>query len=218
MSNDPTDSSGAAPGGDYDRWLERHSDELARTWKSRFVTSSGIDIKPVYVPSDLMEKGWRYDKDCGLPGEPPWTRGFTAGGYREHLWEIEMYAGFGSAEEANKRYHYLLDHGSTGGVSIALDLPTQIGLDPDHPLAMDEVGQVGVALSSLQDVETIFAGIPLARAGHVFSTANSIGPIAIAWFLALVERRGGSPSDFTLQIQNDSIKEYVPRGTQFLPT
>jgi methylmalonyl-CoA mutase N-terminal domain/subunit len=217
MSSDPTGKSDATPPTDYDRWLAKHAEGLARTWKPRFITSSGIEIKPVYVPSDLAAKGWRYETDCGLPGEPPWTRGFTAGGYREHLWEIEMYAGFGSAEEANKRYHYLLDHGSTGGVSIALDLPTQIGLDPDHPLAMDEVGQVGVALSSLKDVETIFDGIPLARAGHVFSTANSIGPIAVAWFLALVERRGGRPADFTLQIQNDSIKEYVARGTQFLP-
>lgn len=217
MSKDFTDQPEPAFNSDYDRWLERHADELARTWKPRFATSSGINIKPVYVPSDLEAMGWNYDKDCGLPGDPPWTRGFTAGGYREHLWEIEMYAGFGSAEEANQRYHYLLDHGSTGGVSIALDLPTQIGLDPDDPLAQDEVGQVGVALSSLQDVETIFDGIPLARAGHVFSTANAIGPIAIAWFLALVERRGASPSEFTLQIQNDSIKEYIARGTQFLP-
>lgn len=201
----------------YDAWLKRHADVLARTWKPRFQTSSGIEIKPVYGPSDLHQKGWSYEQDCGLPGERPWTRGFSAGGYRAHLWEIEMYAGFGSAEEANQRYRYLLDHGSTGGVSIALDLPTQIGLDPDHPMARDEVGQVGVALTSLQDVETIFDGIPLEQAGHVFSTANSIGPIAIAWFLALVERKGARASDFTLQIQNDSIKEYVARGTQFLP-
>ncbi len=217
MSKHPEKEGNPNSGLESARWDERHAEELGRTWKARFVTSSGIDIKPVYAPSDLEAKGWTYDADCGMPGDPPWTRGFSAGGYREHLWEIEMYAGFGSAEEANKRYHYLLDNGSTGGVSIALDLPTQIGLDPDHPLARDEVGQVGVALSSLQDVETIFDGIPLARAGHVFSTANSIGPIAIAWFLALVEKKGGSPADFTLQIQNDSIKEYVARGTQFLP-
>jgi methylmalonyl-CoA mutase, N-terminal domain len=201
----------------YDDWLAEHAEELGDTWKPRFQTSSGIDIKPVYTPLDLEEKGWTSEKDCGLPGERPWTRGFTAGGYRKHLWEIEMYAGFGSAEEANKRYKYLLEHGSTGGVSIALDLPTQIGLDPDHPLARDEVGQVGVALTSLQDVETMFNGLPLDKVGHIFSTANSIGPIAIAWFLALVERRGASVGDFTLQIQNDSIKEYVARGTQFLP-
>ncbi len=168
----------------------------------------------VYAPSDLEAQGWTYDKDCGMPGDPPWTRGFSAGGYRERLWEIEMYAGFGSAEEANKRYHYLLNHGSTGGVSIALDLPTQIGLDPDHPLAQDEVGQVGVALSSLQDVETIFDGIPLARAGHVFSTAK---PHCDCLVPGTGEKKGASVADFTLQIQNDSIKEYVARGTQFLP-
>ena len=111
----------------------------------------------------------------------------------------------------------MLDHGSTGGVSIALDLPTQIGLDSDHPLARDEVGQIGVALSSLADVEQIFDGIPLDRAGHVFTTANCIGPVAVAWFLALVERRGAKTSDFVLQVQNDPIKEYIARGTQFLP-
>jgi len=201
----------------YNSWLEEHSAELKETWRPSFETSSGIPIKPVYTPLDLEEKGWSYERDSGLPGERPWTRGFTPGGYRKELWEIEMYAGFGSAEDANKRYRYLLDHGSTGGVSIALDLPTQIGLDPDHPLARDEVGQIGVALTSLQDVEIIFDGIPLDKAGHVFTTANCIGPIAIAWFLALVERRGAKYSDFVLQTQNDPIKEYIARGTQFLP-
>lgn len=201
----------------FDSWLEEHAADLADMWKPRFETSSGIEIKPVYTPLDLEEKGWSYERDCGLPGERPWTRGFSAGGYRKHLWEIEMYAGFGSAEEANKRYRYLLEHGSTGGVSIALDLPTQIGIDPDHPLARDEVGQVGVALTSLQDVEIMFDGIPLDKAGHVFTTANSIGPVAIAWFLALAERRGASTGDFVLQTQNDPIKEYIARGTQFLP-
>lgn len=201
----------------FDSWLDEHAADLADMWKPRFETSSGIEIKPVYTPLDLEEKGWSYERDCGLPGERPWTRGFSAGGYRKHLWEIEMYAGFGSAEEANKRYRYLLEHGSTGGVSIALDLPTQIGIDPDHPLARDEVGQVGVALTSLQDVEIMFDGIPLDKAGHVFTTANSIGPVAIAWFLALAERRGASTGDFVLQTQNDPIKEYIARGTQFLP-
>jgi methylmalonyl-CoA mutase N-terminal domain/subunit len=201
----------------FEKWQSENAAELARTWKQRFETSSGIEIKPVYTPLDLQEKGWDYARDVGFPGERPWTRGFSPGGYRKDLWEIEMYAGFGSAEEANKRYRYLLDHGSTGGVSIALDLPTQIGLDPDHPLARDEVGQIGVALTSLQDVEVMFDGIPLDKAGHVFTTANAIGPVAVAWFLALVERRGASTSDFVLQVQNDPIKEYIARGTQFLP-
>src|SRR4051812_49192301 len=116
---------------------------------TRFVTSSGFEVAPVYTPDDLERRGWSYDTDLGRPGKEPYTRGFTPGGYRDGLWHIEMYAGFGSAEDANKRYKYLIEHGSTGGVSIALDLPTQIGLDSDHPSALDEVGQAGVALSSL---------------------------------------------------------------------
>src|SRR4051812_9077753 len=128
-----------------------------------------------------------------------------------------MYAGFGSAEDANKRFRYLIEHGSTGGVSIALDLPTQIGLDSDHPMAEDEVGQIGVALASLDDVERLFDGIPLDRAGHVFTTANCIGPIGAAWFLVLAGKQGVSVADFQVQIQNDPIKEYIARGTQFLP-
>src|SRR6185436_5305625 len=142
-----------------DTWLRNHSQDLATTWKPKFETSSGIPIRPVYTPLDLEEKGFTYEKDAGFPGERPWVRGFTAGGYRESLWEIEMYAGFGSAEDANKRYRYLLEHGSTGGVSIALDLPTQIGYDSDHPMARDEVGQTGVALASFSDVERVFDGI-----------------------------------------------------------
>jgi methylmalonyl-CoA mutase, N-terminal domain len=198
-------------------WAEKNASELAETWKPRLETSSGIEIKAVYTPADLDAAGWRYEADSGFPGEAPWTRGFTPGGYRKELWEIEMYAGFGSAEDANKRYRYLLDNGSTGGVSIALDLPTQIGLDPDHPLARDEVGQIGVALTSLKDIEIMFDGIPLDQAGHVFTTANCIGPVAVAWFLALAEMRGADPNSFVLQVQNDPIKEYIARGTQFVP-
>lgn len=200
-----------------DAWLGKHAQDLGETWKPKFETSSGIEIKPVYTPADLDAIGWKYQVDSGFPGEQPWTRGFSAGGYRKELWEIEMYAGFGSPEDANKRYHYLLANGSTGGVSIALDLPTQIGLDPDHPLARDEVGQIGVALMSLKDIEVMFDGIPLDKAGHVFTTANCIGPIAVAWFLALAELRGADPNSFVLQVQNDPIKEYIARGTQFLP-
>jgi methylmalonyl-CoA mutase N-terminal domain/subunit len=184
---------------------------------SEFETSSGIEVKPVYTQLDLERSGWSYEGDVGLPGEPPFTRGLTPGGYRDRLWQLEMYAGFGSADEANERYRFLLEQGSTGGVSIALDLPTQIGLDPDDPLGREEVGQMGVSLSSLAEVERMFEGIPLERAGHVFTTANCIGPIAAAWLLALAEKRGVSPDSFRVQIQNDPIKEYIARGTQFLP-
>jgi methylmalonyl-CoA mutase N-terminal domain/subunit len=203
--------------GARDRWLEEHQDELADTWQEGFRTASGIDVKPLYTPEDLEEMDWSYERDLGFPGQEPFTRGLHAGGYRRKLWKVEMYAGFGSAEEANKRYKYLIEHGSTGGVSIALDLPTQIGMDPDNELAADEVGEVGVSLSSLADVERMFDGIPLDRVGHIFTTGNCIGPIAACWFLALAEHHGTDPSEFTVQIQNDPIKEYIARGTQFLP-
>jgi methylmalonyl-CoA mutase, N-terminal domain len=201
----------------YDRWLAEHQEELAGGWMADYRTSSGIPVKPVYTPLDLKEIGWTYDHELGLPGEEPYTRGFTPGGYRSRLWKMEMYAGFGSAEDANKRYRYLIEQGSTGGVSMALDLPTQIGLDSDHELARAEAGQMGVALSSFADVERVFDGIPLDKVGHIFTTANCIGPIAAAWFLALAEQQGVPASRFDVQIQNDPIKEYIARGTQFLP-
>ena len=201
----------------YDGWLERHARALSDGWKKSFETSSGIPVKPVYTPRELEEAGWDYERDVGYPGEAPWTRGFIPAGYRKQLWEIEMYAGFGSAEDANKRYRYLLSQGSTGGVSIALDLPTQIGFDSDHPMARDEIGQIGVALTSLADVEVMFDGIPLEKIGHIFTTANCIGPVAFAWLLALYEKRGTKTGDCIVQIQNDPIKEYIARGTQFVP-
>lgn len=213
------DPSLAAPEADpaHETWKQRHARALADTRKPSFETSSGIPVEPVYSPGTLEALGWSQERDVGFPGEEPWTRGFSAGGYRRRLWEIEMYAGFGSAEDANRRYRYLIEHGSTGGVSIALDLPTQIGLDPDHPLAADEIGQIGVSLVSLDDIEVMFDGIPLASVGHVFTTGNCIGPLAAAWFLALAEERNEDPGCFVLQVQNDPIKEYIARGTQFLP-
>jgi methylmalonyl-CoA mutase N-terminal domain/subunit len=214
----PRASSAADLSAARDNWLDEHSSDLQDTWQEDgFRTSSGIDVKPLYTPLDLEEIDWSYEQDIGFPGQEPFARGLRAGGYRQRLWKVEMYAGFGSAEEANKRYRYLIEHGSTGGVSIALDLPTQIGMDPDHEMAADEIGEVGVSLCSLADVERMFDGIPLDKVGHIFTTGNCIGPIAACWFLALAERQGIDPSSFTLQIQNDPIKEYIARGTQFLP-
>ncbi len=200
-----------------DDWLRDHHQELTSGRQTSFETSSGIPVKPVYTPLDLEAHGWEYQRELGLPGEAPYTRGFTPSGYRSQIWKMEMYAGFGAAEDANRRYRYLIEQGSTGGVSMALDLPTQIGLDSDHQMARAEAGQMGVALSSLADVERVFDGIPLDRVGHVFTTANCIGPLAAAWFLALARKQGVDTSSFTVQIQNDPIKEYIARGTQFLP-
>jgi methylmalonyl-CoA mutase N-terminal domain/subunit len=201
----------------YEDWLTTHREELGKGWRNVFETSSGIPVKPLYTPLDLEDIGWDYERELGLPGEEPYTRGFAAGGYRAKLWKMEMYAGFGSAEDANERYRYLIEQGSTGGVSMALDLPTQIGLDADDELSQFEVGQMGVALSSFADVERVFEGIPLDKVGHIFTTANCIGPIAAAWFLVLAEKQGVPTSSFDVQIQNDPIKEYIARGTQFLP-
>ena len=201
----------------HELWLESHHDELEKGWRADFRTSSGFPVKPVYTPLDLEERNWSYESDVGLPGEEPWVRGFRPGGYRQELWKMEMYAGFGSAEDANARYRYLIEQGSTGGVSIALDLPTQLGLDSDDEMATDEVGQIGVSLSSLADVERMFEGIRLDQVGHVFTTANCIGPVAAAWLLVLAEKQQVPTSAFRVQIQNDPIKEYIARGTQFLP-
>lgn len=205
------------PSEHLEEWRRRHAEELASGHKPRFCTSGGAPVEPLYTPEGLQAQGWDHGRDIGYPGEAPYTRGFIPGGYRPQLWKMEMYAGFGSAEEANQRYRYLMSQGSTGGISIALDLPTQIGYDSDHPMARDEVGQIGVALTSLDDVERVFEGIPLERVGHIFSTANAIGPIVCAWLLALYEKRGNKTGDCIVQLQNDPIKEYVARGTQFLP-
>ncbi len=201
----------------YDAWFDMNQDELRQTRKPSFVTPNGVTVQTLYTPEHLEKEGWNYQNDVGFPGQAPWTRGFNPAGYRRELWKTEMYAGFGSAEEANERYRFLMSQGSTGGISIALDLPTQIGYDSDHPMARDEVGQIGVALTSLDDVERVFDGIPLEKVGHIFSTANAIGPIVCAWLLALYEKRGTKTGDCIVQLQNDPIKEYVARGTQFLP-
>ncbi|NML45724.1 methylmalonyl-CoA mutase [Ramlibacter sp. G-1-2-2] len=205
------------PAENYEAWLQRHQEELRDSRKKSFETPAGIPVETLYTPEHLQHEGWDYQRDVGYPGQAPYTRGFTPGGYRSQLWKMEMYAGFGSAEEANQRYRYLMSQGSTGGISIALDLPTQVGYDSDHPMARDEVGQIGVALTSLDDVERVFDGIPLEKVGHIFSTANAIGPIVCAWLIALYEKRGTPTGDCIVQLQNDPIKEYVARGTQFLP-
>ena len=208
-----TDSSRVA--GLADEWLEAHAEEIANGRKPSFVSAGGRTIRPVYTPADL--DGLDYEEELGMPGEPPYTRGASATGYREKLWSWEFYAGFGSAEDANARYRYLLQTGATGGVSIALDLPTQIGMDSDHPLAAREIGKVGVALDTFDDIRRMFDGIDLKDAGKIFTTGNAIGPIAVAWFYCLAEERGEDPHDVIVTIQNDPLKEYVARGTQFLP-
>jgi methylmalonyl-CoA mutase N-terminal domain/subunit len=184
--------------------------------RTAFHNDSGVPLEPVYTPADLDERGFDYLEHLGLPGEYPFTRGISPEMYRSQFWRMTQYAGYGAADEANARYRYLLDQGATG-VTIALDLPTQIGLDSDDPLAAGEVGKVGVAIDSLADMEALFAGIPLDRVQRLYTTANSIGPIMLAFYLEVAEKQGVSPRSFQGAIQNDVLKEYAARGTYIFP-
>ncbi|MBE0431539.1 MAG: methylmalonyl-CoA mutase family protein [Dehalococcoidia bacterium] len=181
--------------------------------QEKFETSSGLEIEPVYAPEDLA--GFDYTRDSGYPGEYPFTRGVQANMYRGRLWTIRQYAGFGTAEETNQRYRYLLDQGQTG-LSIAFDLPTQIGYDSDHLLAKGEVGKVGVAIDSLRDMEVLFRGIPLDKVSTSM-TINATAPVLLAMYIALGKRQGVEPAGLNGTTQNDVLKEYIARGTYIFP-
>ncbi len=180
--------------------------------RARFETSSGIPVDPVYAAGDVKPG---LEERLGLPGDYPYTRGVQSTMYRARFWTMRQYAGFGSAEESNKRYHYLLKAGQTG-LSVAFDLPTQMGRDSDHPRARGEVGKVGVAIDSIADMATLLDGIPL---GEVSSsmTINSTAGILLALYQAVGEKQGVSPADLQGTIQNDILKEYAARGTYIYP-
>jgi methylmalonyl-CoA mutase N-terminal domain/subunit len=171
-------------------------------------TDSGIEIKGIYGPEDLKN-------DPGKPGEYPFTRGVQADMYRGRLWTMRQYAGFSTAEESNKRYHYLLSQGVMG-LSVAFDLPTQIGYDSDHPLSEGEVGKVGVAIDTLEDIQTLFAGIKLEQVSTSM-TINATGFILLAFYIALAKQQGADLKKITGTIQNDILKEYAARGTYIYP-
>ena len=176
-------------------------------------TSSHIPINPFYTPADL--KGCDYEIEVGYPGEYPFTRGVQATMYRGRLWTMRQYAGMGDAEESNKRYKYLLANGTTG-LSVAFDLPTQIGLDSDHPLAAGEVGKVGVAIDSIEDMERLFAGIELTKISTSM-TINATASILLALYVAVARRQGGDIRKLSGTVQNDVLKEYIARGTYIYP-
>jgi methylmalonyl-CoA mutase, N-terminal domain len=180
--------------------------------KEVFKTDSLIELDDIYTQQQLVEQGFDENRDLGLPGQYPFTRGIYPEMYRADFWIMGQYAGFGAPKDTNKRFKYLLDQGQTG-LAIALDLPTQIGLDSDHESALGEVGKAGVAISSLKDLEEIFNGIPLSRAKQIFTTANAISPVILAMFLALGKKQGVDPKDYKIVLQNDILKEYVARGT-----
>ena len=176
-------------------------------------TRSGIPLAAVYGHAEMEAAG---ASDPELPGEPPFTRGITRRMYAERPWIMGQYAGFGSAEQTNARFKDLLKAGQTG-FSVALDLPTQLGLDSDHPHSRGEVGRVGVAIDSLADMETLFDGIPLEAIRQIRTTANSIGHLWLALNVALAEKKGQDPNSVRILIQNDVLKEYIARGTQIYP-
>ena len=178
-------------------------------------TSSHIPVNPLYTPVDL--KGSDYESEVGYPGEYPFTRGVQATMYRGRLWTMRQYAGMGDAEESNKRYKYLLAHGTTG-LSVAFDLPTQIGLDSDHPLAAGEVGKVGVAIDSIEDMQRLFDGIDLTKISTSM-TINATGSILLALYVAVARRQGAGADIRKLSgtVQNDVLKEYIARGTYIYP-
>lgn len=181
-----------------------------------FTTNSGIIMKEEFSPDDLKLMNFAHQNDLNKAGEYPFTRGIRRRMYRDELWVMGQYSGFGSAEETNRRYRYLLEQGQTG-FSIALDLPTQVGLDSDHEMSCGEVGKVGVAIDSLADIEKLFEGIPLDKVRQIRTTANSIGPIIAAFLIAFSEKRGIGPNSFKMLLQNDPLKEYIARGTYIFP-
>ena len=176
-------------------------------------TSSHIEIHPVYTPEHLS--GFEPDRDLSLPGEFPFTRGIYPTMYRGRLWTMRQYAGFGAAAETNQRFRYLLGQGQTG-LSVAFDLPTQIGFDSDHPQALGEVGRAGVAIDSIEDMEALFEGIPLDRVSTSM-TINSTAAILLALYVAVAHRQGLESRRLSGTVQNDILKEYIARGTYIYP-
>ncbi len=197
-------------------WLEgpyQKAIERAPERQPRFESSSGAEVAPLYGPEDLAE--WNYYEKLGYPAEYPFTRGVQPTMYRGRLWTMRQYAGFGDAEESNHRYHFLLSQGQTG-LSVAFDLPTQIGYDSDAPQAEGEVGKVGVAISSLEDMETLTAGLPLDKV-TTSMTINATGSILLALYVAAAKRQGADLAKVGGTIQHDILKEYIARGTYIFP-
>ncbi len=178
-----------------------------------FKTISGLPLKRLYTPLDL--KDLNYEKDLGYPGKYPFTRGVQATGYRGRFWTMRQYSGFATARETNRRFHFLLEQGQTG-LSVAFDLPTQIGFDSDDSLAQGEVGKVGVAIDSLADAEVLFENIPLGKVSTSM-TINAPAAVLLAMYIVVAEKQGVPMDKLRGTIQNDILKEYVARGTYIFP-
>src|SRR5512143_1484536 len=191
---------------------------LARTLKKsperkpEFTTSSGIPLDRIYVPDEVPAD---YERQLGMPGEYPFTRGVQPTMYRGRLWTMRQYAGYASAQESNRRYKFLLEQGQTG-LSVAFDLPTQIGYDSDDPMALGEVGKVGVAISSIEDMAALFDGISLDKVSTSM-TINAPAAILLALYIAVARRQGVEEQQLRGTVQNDILKEYIARGTYIFP-
>jgi methylmalonyl-CoA mutase, N-terminal domain len=181
--------------------------------KEKFTTLSGLPLDPLYSESNLLSSD--PEATLGFPGEFPYTRGIYPTMYRGRFWTMRQYAGFGTAVESNRRYRYLLSKGQAG-LSVAFDLPTQIGLDSDHPLALGEVGKVGVAIDSLEDMEMLFDGIPLEKVSTSM-TINATAAILLCLYVAVAKKQGASLEKLSGTVQNDVLKEYIARGTYIYP-
>src|SRR5689334_13945438 len=182
--------------------------------RARFSTISGVPISRLYTRADLPED-WGYEKHLGYPGQPPFTRGIHATGYRGKLFTMRQFSGFASPEETNRRYKYLLEHGGSG-LSVAFDLPTLMGYDADHPTSEGEVGKCGVSISSLEDMEILFGEIPLGDV-TVSMTINSPAPVIWAMYLVVAEKQGADWSRISGTLQNDILKEYIAQKEYIYP-
>jgi methylmalonyl-CoA mutase N-terminal domain/subunit len=197
-------------------WKERTLDPTLRRMpesKKTFTTTSLVPVERLYTPNSLAD--FDYERDLGFPGEPPYTRGIHATGYRGRLWTMRQFAGFGSAFDTNKRFKYLLDHGQTG-LSVAFDLPTLMGFDSDHPISEGEVGKCGVAISSMADMEVLFDGIPLEEV-TTSMTINAPASMILAMFLAVAEKQGADLKKVGGTLQNDILKEYIAQKEWIYP-
>ncbi|AUM64679.1 methylmalonyl-CoA mutase [Brevibacillus laterosporus] len=198
----------------YQDWQQRLNQRLEKTpeRKKRFSTSSDLEVEQLYLPKEVNQS---YMDQIGLPGEYPYTRGVQPTMYRGRFWTMRQYAGFGSAEETNKRFRYLLEQGQTG-LSVAFDLPTQIGYDSDDSMSVGEVGKVGVAIDSLEDMETLLQGIPLDKVSTSM-TINAPASVLLAMYIVVAEKQGTPSHALSGTIQNDILKEYIARGTYIFP-
>src|SRR4030043_1376230 len=201
---------------EFERWEKTTLNKVISKAAERepsFKTTSHIELKRLYTPLDVADLD--YCGELGFPGEYPFTRGVQPTMYRGRLWTMRQYAGFATPQETNKRYKYLLEHGQTG-LSVAFDLPTQIGYDSDHPLSEGEVGKVGVAIDTLKDMEILFDGFPLDKVSTSM-TINSTAAILLAMYITVGEKQGVKSEILQGTIQNDGLKEYAARGTYIFP-